>query len=96
LCARALEIEQRIRSGLVHPLIQEIRGHGCMLGLSLKTYDTTAAVVEQAFQRNILLGWTLHSNTLIRVAPPLTIPFEVLEHTLSQLREALDHVYSSQ
>lgn len=96
LCARALEIEQRIRSGLVHPLIQEIRGHGCMLGLSLKTYDTTAAVVEQAFQRKILLGWTLHSNTLIRVAPPLTIPFEVLEHTLSQLREALDHVYSIQ
>jgi 4-aminobutyrate aminotransferase-like enzyme len=61
-----------------------------MLGIALHDYDTTRRVVDYAFSRKVLLGWTLHSNTLIRIAPPLTISDETLNETLDTIKEALD------
>jgi acetylornithine/succinyldiaminopimelate/putrescine aminotransferase len=87
---RAPIIESRIRERLIHPKIKEIRGMGCMLGIALHDYDTTRRVVEYAFSRKVLLGWTLHSNTLIRIAPPLTISDETLNETLDVIIEALN------
>jgi acetylornithine/N-succinyldiaminopimelate aminotransferase len=92
LYERASLIEAKIREQLKHPLIEEIRGTGCMLGLSLRDYDTTRRVVEACFSNKVLLGWTLHSNTLIRIAPPLTIPDDVLESALDVIKAALDGV----
>lgn len=92
LYERAASIEATIRERLNHPLIIEIRGIGCMLGLSLRDYDTTRAVVETCFNEQVLLGWTLHSNTLIRIAPPLTIPDEVLDRALTIISGALDQI----
>ncbi len=90
LYERAAHIEMKIRARLRHPLILEIRGTGCMLGLLLRDYDTTRKVVEACFSDQVLLGWTLHSNTLIRVAPPLTITDDVLERALLTIVNALD------
>jgi len=87
---RASRIEAKIRERLNHPLIVEIRGTGCMLGLSLRDYDTTRKVVEYCFENEVLLGWTLHSNTLIRIAPPLTIPDDVLDSALATIAKALE------
>jgi acetylornithine/N-succinyldiaminopimelate aminotransferase len=92
LYERARRIEARIRERLNHPQIVEIRGTGCMLGLSLRDYDTTRRVVEACFNNQVLLGWTLHSNTLIRIAPPLTIPDDVLEAALDTIVSALDSI----
>jgi acetylornithine/N-succinyldiaminopimelate aminotransferase len=92
LYERAQKIEDRIRERLKHPLIVEIRGIGCMLGLSLSDYNTTQKVVEACFNEQVLLGWTLHSNTLIRIAPPLNIPDDVLETALNTILRALDSV----
>jgi 4-aminobutyrate aminotransferase-like enzyme len=74
---------------LVGPAVVDIRGRGAMLGLQLHTYEQTQAVVQACFEKGILLGWTLHSNTLIRLAPPLTIPDDVLDHVLSTLADVL-------
>ncbi len=89
---RAAVIEGKIRARLRHPAILEIRGTGCMLGLVLPDYDTTKKVVEACFRSKVLLGWTLHSNTLIRIAPPLTIPEPVLDQALDTIANALDEV----
>jgi 4-aminobutyrate aminotransferase-like enzyme len=86
---RAPIIEKRIRETLVGPAVVDIRGRGAMLGLQLHTYDQTQAVVQACFEKGILLGWTLHSNTLIRLAPPLTIPDDVLDTVLSTLSDVL-------
>jgi acetylornithine/N-succinyldiaminopimelate aminotransferase len=87
---RAPIIEERIRRRLVHPKIREIRGMGCMLGIALHDYETTRRVVEYAFAKKVLLGWTLHSNTLIRIAPPLTISDQTLDETLDIIMEAME------
>lgn len=90
LPARANEIGERIRNKLKHPLIKEIRGRGAMLGMELQDAAVTAQVVQRCVERGVLLGWTLHSNSLVRIAPPLTIPLPVLNDALHVILEALD------
>ncbi len=91
LPARALAIERRIRERLVHPLIREVRGRGAMLGMEIVDANTTARAVQYGLDHGVLLGWTLHANSLVRIAPPLTIPFDVLDQALETILEALDH-----
>lgn len=89
---RAHGIEETIRRRLSSEQVVEIRGMGCMLGLVLRDYETTRRVVEYCFEHQVLLGWTLHSNTLIRIAPPLTIPEAALHRALDVIVEALAQV----
>ncbi len=89
LPARALEIERRIKERLKHPLIEEIRGVGAMLGLLVRDDRTTARTVEACLDRGVLLGWTLHSNRLIRIAPPLNVPWAVLDEGCREILNAL-------
>ncbi len=86
---RAAHIEARIREALTGPAVVDIRGRGAMLGLQLHTYAQTQALVQSCFDKGILLGWTLHSNTLVRLAPPLTIPDDVLNDVLDTLSAVL-------
>ncbi len=90
LPARALQIEQRVRATLAHPLIHDLRGRGAMLGMDLVDPPVTKRVVQRCLRRGVLLGWTLHSNTLVRLAPPLTIPFEVLDTALGIIIDTLE------
>lgn len=86
---RAIEIERRVRARLKHPLIEEIRGIGALLGLLMRDDATTARAVTACLERGVLLGWTLHSNRLIRIAPPLNIPWTVLDDGCNAILDAL-------
>lgn len=90
LPGRAVEIGRRIKQTLIHPLITEVRGRGAMLGMQLTDGPITAKVVSDCLKNGVLLGWTLHADSLVRIAPPLTIPFNVLDDALSTIRNALD------
>jgi acetylornithine/succinyldiaminopimelate/putrescine aminotransferase len=87
---RASVIEKKIRSELKGKGIVEVRGMGAMLGLQLESWELTKNVVEECFEQGILLGWTLHSNTLIRLAPPLIIEDQLLNEVLATLLEAVE------
>jgi len=86
---RAAHIEKRVKQELKGEGVVDVRGRGAMLGLQLHSYEQTKAVVESCFEQGILLGWTLHSNTLIRLAPPLIITDDVLDTVLNVLGEAV-------
>lgn len=90
LPGRALEIERRIKDRLRHPLIVEVRGIGAMLGLFIRDGETTVRTVRACLDRGVLLGWTLHSNRLIRVAPPLNVSWEVLDEACAVILAALE------
>ena len=90
LMENARKIEKIVRHRLKSPHIAEIRGKGAMLGLQLFTYEQTQVVVQECMEQHIILGWTLHSNTLVRLAPPLTIPEDVLDETLTVLMQAIE------
>jgi len=88
LPSQAKKIEQTIRKHLEGENLKEIRGMGAMLGLELHSSDQTAKLVKQCFSDGLILGWTLHSNSLIRIAPPLNIPEETLEKALEIIKNA--------
>ena len=92
LPARARIIERIVRRRSVHPRILEVRGKGAMLGIVLDSSETAKKVVEDCLERGLLLGWTLHSEQLIRFAPPLNIPLEVLGEALKILLSVLHKV----
>lgn len=87
---RAKWIETVVRERLQHPAIVEIRGRGAMLGMLLDDADRTARVVERCLKDGVLLGWTLHSNSLVRIAPPLNISETVLNDALGVIVSALE------
>ncbi len=87
--AKATSIEKIAREELQGDGIAEVRGRGGMLGLQLRDADLTQKVVQRCFVRGIILGWTLHSNSLIRIAPPLIIQEEVLRPALQEIRKAV-------
>jgi len=89
LIERAWFIENKIKSKLKGKGIVEVRGKGAMLGLELESRELTQLVVEAAMEKNILLGWTLHSNTLIRLAPALTMPEDVLDEVLEVILDLI-------
>ena len=90
---RASEIEQIVKSTLKSRGIVEVRGVGAMLGLEMENRDVTEYVVNYCFKKGILLGWTLHSNTLIRLAPPLIITTEQLKFVLETILESIESYY---
>lgn len=86
---RAQTIEKIIKSGLKYKGIKEVRGMGAMLGLELESVELTKHVVDYCFDKEILLGWTLHSNQLIRLAPPLIISDEEINFVINTILSAL-------
>ena len=89
--AKAEAIEKAVHQRLTADGIVEIRGRGAMLGMELRNKELTQKVVELCLDKGIILGWTLHSNTLVRLAPPLIISEKVLEETLQTINDAVNH-----
>lgn len=88
--AKAKLIEVKIKERLTGKGIVEVRGKGAMLGLQLESSQLTKAVVEQCFSLGIMLGWTLHSDTLIRLAPPLIIEEDLLNDVLTVIMMCIE------
>lgn len=86
---KARQIEKLTRQTLTAKGISEIRGVGAMLGMELENQPVTQQVVEDCLEKGIILGWTLHSDTLVRLAPPLIIDDELLESTLREINESV-------
>ncbi len=70
--------------------IEEIRGRGAMLGLQLRDAELTQNVVKYCFKNGIILGWTLHSNSLVRIAPPLIIEEKLLEECFQTILDGVE------
>ncbi len=87
--AKAAAIEKTARRILKGEGIEEVRGRGAMLGLQLRDSRLTQKVVKECFENGIILGWTLHSNSLIRIAPPLIIDPKLLEDSLQTILGAI-------
>jgi len=87
--AKAQKIERISRKILTAGGIAEIRGRGAMLGMELQDRDLTQKVVEDCLEKGIILGWTLHSDTLVRLAPPLIIEEKLLKETLNTINNSV-------
>lgn len=71
----------------VGPALRGVRGKGMLLGLDFADADTTRSFCRAAFGRGLLLNWTLHRDTVVRLAPPLVITEEESESALRTIEE---------
>ncbi|MEX2574128.1 MAG: aspartate aminotransferase family protein [Balneolaceae bacterium] len=87
---KAARIEAIARDALQGKGIVDLRGKGAMLGLELENARLTRHVVSHCFDKKLILGWTLHSDTLVRIAPPLIIDENLFRRSLQIILEALE------
>jgi 4-aminobutyrate aminotransferase len=77
------------------PLLAEVRGLGLMIGLEFlhddgtPARDVVAAVRNRALRDDLLVLSCGTDDNVIRLAPPLTIPEEELEHGMDVLEAAV-------
>ncbi len=86
-CIRKSGLVKKI---LIHPLINEIRGEGLLLGVEVKNPEYTRYVVTNAPGYGIILDYFLFCNNAFRIAPPLNIPDNILIQSCRQILLLLD------
>jgi acetylornithine/succinyldiaminopimelate/putrescine aminotransferase len=69
--------------------IRAVRGKGMMIGLELSDAQTTGRFVKNAFTAGLILGWTLHTNNVVRIAPPLTLSEEEMTKGLEIIERSI-------
>ena len=69
--------------------IRDVRGKGLLIGLELESSDITRRFVTACREAGLILGWTLHSDCLVRLAPPLVMTEHEIDTGLSIIQAAL-------
>lgn len=111
LCARAVEIGQRIRARLQDiasrpgmESIGDVRGPGAMVGLELVSDRDTrqpaanlaSAIVAEAEKRGLVLLVCGTQSNVVRLLPPLTVPMDQLAEGLDILEASIAAAVSAQ
>jgi len=72
------------RGGLVR-----VRGRGLLIGLEFADAAACAGFAARALEAGLILNWTLHRDTVVRLAPPLVLTDAEAERALDALARAL-------
>jgi acetylornithine/succinyldiaminopimelate/putrescine aminotransferase len=67
------------------------RGYGLLLGMDFTTPEATKQFVKSCFASGLILGWTLHQDTVVRLAPPLIISSAEIDRAVTIMQTALHH-----
>jgi len=93
LAERATVLGRRLLAGLAGLIgrggLTAVRGRGMLLGLELESAATCTAFVRRALARGLLLNWTLHRDTVVRLAPPLVLSDDEAERAIEAIAAAL-------
>ena len=72
------------RGGLV-----AVRGLGLLVGLEFDDAARCAAFARRAFAAGLVLNWTLHRDTVVRLAPPLVIRDDEIDEAVRRIVASL-------
>jgi len=76
-------------AGCVGKCLRAVRGKGLLIGLEFADPDSTRRFARTCFANGLILNWTLHLDTVIRLAPPLVLTEEESARALAILSAAL-------
>lgn len=79
---------ERLRA-LVGPTLRAVRGRGLLIGLELVSPEATQAFCREALRRGLILNWTLHRDTVVRLAPPLVLTDTESDRALAAITAVL-------
>jgi acetylornithine/succinyldiaminopimelate/putrescine aminotransferase len=66
-----------------------VRGLGLLVGLEFDGAARCAAFARRAFAAGLVLNWTLHRDTVVRLAPPLVLTDAEAEQAVATIARAL-------
>ncbi len=94
LADRAAQMGETLQAALralahTAPAIVEVRGLGMMIGMEFANQKITARFVKRARHAGLLLGFTLHSDRVVRIAPPLTLSESEMAQGLYLIKKSL-------
>jgi 4-aminobutyrate aminotransferase-like enzyme len=72
-----------------HTIIKDVRGRGLLIGLELANQQVTERFVDHAYERGVIMGWTINAEAVVRLAPPLVITQGQIEEALQILEESV-------
>lgn len=72
-----------------HPVIRAVRGTGLLLAVELTSPAATRRFAAACLARGLIVNWTLHRDTVIRLAPPLVISRAEITFALGVMEAAL-------
>ena len=90
LMAHALKMEQRFRSGLQHPMIDQIRGRGLFLSVVPDREVNVSRFISRAFENALVMDRFLFSDDSFRIAPPLIITESEVDESIDRILATLD------
>jgi len=72
------------RGGLI-----SVRGLGLLIGMEFDTAAGCEQFVQRCRNTGLLLGWTLHEDRVVRLAPPLVLSADEMDEGLERMAGAL-------
>lgn len=83
------ELAARLRA-LEAPEISSVRGLGLLIGLEFRDAAVAHRFVAHTLANGVVINWTLNAESVVRLAPPLTVAPEEIDFALDAMRRALD------
>jgi len=71
-------------------VVRDVRGLGMLLALDLHDAMMTQRFAAGCLERGVILNWTLHRDTVVRLAPPLCITDDERRQALAVMRDVID------
>jgi acetylornithine/N-succinyldiaminopimelate aminotransferase len=80
---------QRLQELVGNGGLMTVRGRGLLIGMEFTTPAATKDFVQRCFANRLILGWTLHQDTVVRLAPPLILSADEMEDALGIIATVL-------
>ncbi len=82
----------KLRRRLPPPAVVGIRHAGLLIGIEMQSPALASAFTAACRSEGLLLGWTLHDDKVVRLAPPLVISEAELDEASLRMERALARV----
>jgi acetylornithine/N-succinyldiaminopimelate aminotransferase len=76
-------------AALVGSRVRAVRGKGLLMAMEFDRPESAQAFSRHCFAGGLILNWTLHCDTVVRLAPPLTITAEEVDRATTVMRAAV-------
>jgi len=85
----------KLQTRLAPPAVVEIRHAGLLIGIEMRSAALASAFTAACRSEGLLLGWTLHDDKVVRLAPPLVISEAELDDASLRMERALARVLAA-
>jgi acetylornithine/succinyldiaminopimelate/putrescine aminotransferase len=86
------KFDRRLGSHVGQGALAAVRSLGLLIGLEFATVELACAFVDGCFARGLLVGWTLHAERVVRLAPPLVLGDGEAETALGTIGAVLETI----